>query len=100
MALWIALNELSGKLRAAQLDYYLTEKIQGAMQDYVREITGGIDKTQAVLAKAGLLYEAQKLLTEENASVPSLRELSDYTQIPAEEIRDILALQKSAEDQA
>lgn len=100
MALWIALGQIPDGMRGEDIENYLTEKVREAMENYIREVTGTFDRTQAVLGKAALLHEAQELLAKENGQEPSLRQLSEYTHIPAEEIRDILAITRSAAQEA
>lgn len=97
MALWMALSQISGEIQAEEMEIYLTQTIKEAMEDYIREVTGDTEWMQAVLGKAALLHEAQELLAKENGQEPSLRQLSEYTHIPAEEIQDILALYKEKE---
>ena len=94
MGLWMALGDCAGIERAGQMEDFLAGKVREAMECYIREVTGDADWTQAVLAKAALLHEAQELLAKENGQAPSLREISEYTHIPADEIQDILALYK------
>lgn len=100
MALWTALGQIPDGMRGEDIENYLTEKVREAMENYIREVTGTFDRTQAVLGKAALLHEAQELLAKENGQEPSLRQLSEYTHIPAEEIRDILAITRSAAQEA
>lgn len=97
LALWLALGELPVELRAADMEDYLTRAVKDGMENYIRQAGREADYEQAIVAKAALLYEAQKQLAEENGEMPSLRQLSDFTHIPAEEIRDIFALYKNGE---
>lgn len=97
MALWMALSQIPDTVQAVDMEIYLAEKVRTGMEDYIREVTGDSDWMQAVLGKAALLHEAQELLAKENGQAPSLRQLSEYTHIPAEEIQDILALYKEKE---
>lgn len=97
MALWIALGRIPEGMQAENMEEYLIREVKDAMENYIREITGDADQVQAIVGKAALLYEAQELLSKENGEVPSMRQLSEYTHIPAEEIRDILALFKNEE---
>lgn len=97
MGLWMALSQIPDGMQAVDMEDYLTGKVRDAMENYIREVTGDSDWMQAVLGKAALLHEAQELLTKENGQAPSLRQLSEYTHIPAEEIQDILALYKKTE---
>lgn len=97
MALWMALSQIPDEVHAADMEVYLAEKVRSGMENYIREVTGDSDWMQAVLAKTALLHEAQELLAKENGQAPSLRRLSEYTHIPADEIQDILALYKEKE---
>lgn len=94
MGLWLALGETPAEAKAHEMEDYLAQKVRESMESYIREVTGDADWTQAVLAKAALLHEAQELLAKENGQAPSLRQISEYTHIPADEIQDILALYK------
>lgn len=49
-----------------------------------------------MLAKMNLLHEAAKFLTEEFGRVPLVKELSEYTRISEEEIRQIMGLSEDA----
>lgn len=98
MGLWMALDEIPGGMDPGQTDTYLLGKVKEAMENYIREVCGEIDQEQAVVAKAALLYSAREHLAGENGEDPSLRQLSEFTHIPAEEIEDIFALMKNQED--
>jgi len=98
IALWIALGEISGAMTISEVDSYLENRVRNAFEEYIRETAGNVDHTQAVLAKAGLLHEAQEVLAKENGQAPSLRELSEYTHISVEEIQSILALYEQQEN--
>lgn len=67
-------------------------EIVNAMESFIDMETSGRDWENAMLAKANLLHEAAKYLTEENGSIPSEKELSEYTKIPVEEIKRITGL--------
>ena len=67
-------------------------EIASAMESFIDMETSGKDWENAVLAKANLLNEAAKYLTEENGNIPSKEELSEYTKIPVEEIKRIMGL--------
>lgn len=73
-----------------QLEAYVRE----AMEQYCRETEGTDHGESAILAKVNLVYEAQKILAEENGTIPSMQELSEYTRIPVEEVGDIMALSR------
>ncbi len=67
-------------------------EIVNAMESFIDMETSGKDWENAMLAKANLLHEAAKYLTEENGNIPSKEELSEYTKIPVEEIKRIMGL--------
>lgn len=67
-------------------------EITSAMESFIDMETSGKDWESAVLARANLLHEAAKYLTEKNGSRPSKEELSEYTRLPVEEIIKIMNL--------
>ena len=97
MGLVLALGASPADLTREGVESYLAVSVREAMENYIREVTGTTDRVQAVLGKAALLHEAQELLAKENGQTPSLRQLSEYTHIPAEEVQDILALYEKKE---
>ena len=98
MGLWLALEQLPSDLKEEQVDSYLLNCVRDAMENYIREITGEADREESVVAKAALLYSAREHLAKENGEVPSLRRLSEFTHISAEEIEDLFALMKNQEN--
>lgn len=64
------------------------------MEQYQRETEGIDSRDNTILAKVNLIHEAQKALAEDTGTIPALQELSEYTKIPVEEVRDIMALSK------
>lgn len=102
MGLLLGLNVLSGnsgeggnpRLTPADLPGLLKGAIRESMEQYLGEESGGRQQSEAVLAKVSLVHQAREFLTKEKGEAPSLRELSAYTKIPAEEISDILSLVK------
>lgn len=98
MGLWLALEQLPSDLKEEQVDSYLLNCVRDAMENYIWEITGEADREESVVAKAALLYSAREHLAKENGEVPSLRRLSEFTHISAEEIEDIFALMKNQEN--
>lgn len=102
MGLLLGLNVLSQnsgedgnpRLTPADLPGLLKGAIRESMEQYLGEESGGKQQSEAVLAKVSLVHQAREFLTKENGQAPSLRELSQYTKIPVEEISDILSLVK------
>ena len=66
------------------------------MESYIDETTTEKDWESTVLAKTNLLHEAAKYMTEEMGRVPTIEELSEYTKIAREEIKDIMGLSEDA----
>lgn len=90
MALFMVLSELCGCGETMDVDAAIDEATQKAMKSYVQELTGEKDVRNAMLGKATLVYEAQEYLAKENMQVPTLEELSDFTRIPENELKDIM----------
>lgn len=65
-----------------------------AMECYIDEMTDSKDWENTMLAKANLLHEAVKYMTEEMGRMPTLEELSEYTKISGREIKEISGLSK------
>lgn len=72
----------------------LDMEVVHAMECYIDEETASRDWENTMLAKRNLLHEAEKYLAEEMGRVPDVEELSEYTKIAPEEIRNIMALSK------
>ncbi len=100
MGLLLGLEELLGAGEQYQelaadssaMERKLESYIREAMGQYRQETEGISHGEHTILAKVNLVHEAQKVLAEENGTIPALQELSDYTRIPMEEVRDIMAL--------
>ena len=71
-------------------------EITHAMELYIDEVTASKDWESAVLAKTNLLHEATKYMAEEMGRIPTIEELSEYTKISREEIKDIMGLSEDA----
>lgn len=89
-----ALSHLLGDHEVYNIRGYIKESIQKGMEDYIDEMTVEQDWESTVVAKATLVHEAIKALTEDFGRTPSAQELSDYTKLALEEIQDILDLSK------
>ncbi len=101
MGLLLGMEELLGAGQQEELgaDAAIMEKklesfVRKAMEQYRQETQGRNSGDHTILAKVNLVHEARKVLAEENGTIPALQELSDYTRIPVEEVRDILALSR------
>lgn len=76
------------------LEDRLESCVRESMKQYRQETEGMDNGENTILAKVNLLHEARKVLAEENGTIPAMQELSDYTRIPLEEVRDIMALSR------
>lgn len=74
----------------------LEQEVITAIEQLINQETESKGQEAAMLAKTNLLHESAKYLTEENGKVPTVQELSNYTQVPVEEIRQIMGLSEDA----
>ena len=82
------------QISAADVPELLRGAVRESMEQYLGEECGEDQQSETILAKVSLVHQAQEYLTQEKGEKPSLRELSEYTRIPVEEINDILSLVK------
>lgn len=107
MGLLLGMEELlgaGGQCRELAADSDAMEErlesyVRMAMERYCQEAEGMAHRESTIVAKANFVHEAQKTLAEENGAIPALQELSDYTRIPVEEIRDIMALSRKKQEE-
>lgn len=74
----------------------LEREVINAIEQLINQETESKGQETAMLAKTNLLHESAKYLTEENGKIPTVQELSDYTHVPSEEIRQIMGLSEDA----
>ena len=74
----------------------LEQEVITAIEQLINQETESKGQEAAMLAKTNLLHESAKYLAEENGKVPTVQELSNYTQVPVEEIRQIMELSEDA----
>lgn len=74
----------------------LEQEVINAIEHLINQETESKGQETAMLAKTNLLHESAKYLTEENGRIPTVQELSDYTRVPEEEIRQIMELSEDA----
>lgn len=72
----------------------LEMEVVHAMESYIDEMTESKDWEHTMLAKANLLHEAVKYMTEEMGRMPTIGELSEYTKISEKEIKELSRLSK------
>lgn len=90
------IESLFGKKESIDGALYLKESVIMAMENLIDESMTDDDWESAVLAKTNLISEAAKFLAEDLGRVATLKELSDYTKITEDEIKDILNLSLDA----
>lgn len=93
MGLIMTVTELCNQTDAAD-EAYVLKAIEDAMIAAVDEIANEESEEDTIVAKANLIREAAKFLEEDFGHAPSIEELTNYTKIPQDEIRDILNLSK------
>lgn len=94
MGVFLALNQMLGSGKIVDFRQVLMEAAQEAMNDYLLDAAAAKDMDHSLLAKASLVYEAQKFLAENLQRMPTTAELSQYTRLPEEELLDIFAMSK------
>lgn len=97
IGLLFGLTNLLGTNQTIDLEGYLTDSIKESMEAFIDEMMTDGDQETTVVAKVTLIHEARKSLTEELGRIPTQSELSQYTKISEEEIKDILELFKEKE---
>lgn len=94
LGLLSGIQQLLGMKKVIDVEEYLKESVQQAIEDYIDEVSSDDDWENTILAKTTLINEARKALAEENAEIPTIPQLSEYTKISEQEIEDILRLSK------
>ena len=90
IAVFLALQQMLGCGKKINFEKELMMKARNAMDEYSKKMMKDTDMDQSLLAKAALVYEAQKYLAEQMQRMPSIEELSQYTKITVSEMEDIL----------
>lgn len=92
MAVFLALQQLAGSEKEKDFNLELTNVAKDAMEQYLQKTAADADMDQSILAKAALVYEARKFMTEKLQRIPSIAELSQYTKMSETELEDILII--------
>ncbi len=95
MALFLRLTELCGAGEGA-VAASLREAVEAAMKASIVELEGEDEEEKAVVGKVALVNEAKKYLATEHGREATVKELSDYTSLPEEELTDLLLLIEKA----
>lgn len=80
------------QVTVADVPELLRGAVRESMEQYLGEECGEDQENETIIGKVALVHQAQEYLTKEKGEKPSLRELSEYTKIPVEEIKDIFSL--------
>lgn len=102
MGLLLGMEELLGAREryeematdVSSMEQKIESFVREAMEQYRQETEGRNSGDHTILAKVNLVHEARKVLAEENGTIPTLQELSDFTKISVEEVSDIIALSR------
>lgn len=78
-------------------DEFLRENIKIAICAIIDD-SGELDLESSMISKTSLINEAIKVMTKDLGHAPSLEELSNYTQVPVDEVKELMALAKDAMD--
>lgn len=93
MGVFLALGSMLGK---GKMNYneQLQKAAKDAVETYLSASAAVKDMDDSLVAKAALVYEAQKYLAEEFLRMPTIAELSQYTKLSEHELENILAMAK------
>lgn len=92
MAVFLSLQQLVGSGKMTDFNQELTSAAKYAMEQYLRKTAAKEEMDQSILAKAALVYEARKFMTEKLQRIPTVAELSQYTKMSETELEDILCI--------
>jgi len=95
LAVFMSLNHMLGSGRNVDFKFVLEQAAKEAIEAYLCSAAEAADMDQSLIAKAALVYEAQKVLAQEFQRMPTIEELEQYTRISAEELEDLLALSET-----
>ncbi|MDD2981581.1 MAG: hypothetical protein PHN80_16655 [Hespellia sp.] len=96
IGLFLKLQELLGSGKMDDFDAVISASVEEAIWAYINEVGAEDDGDHTVVGKVTLVQEAKKLLEEQLEREASLKELSDYTKMDEEELREILNLAEKA----
>lgn len=92
-----ALKELTGRKQQKDPLRWIHEYVQYAVEQYLEEQLTGAEAEEQIAAKLGLLHEAAEYLAGENGTLPSVRELAEFTRLSEDEIAELARLSKDAD---
>ncbi len=85
------LSGVGNEVAVKECEKYIRERVKSSIISYIDNENASESELSAALGKASLLHEATKQLATELGRVASIEELSAYTHIPEDEIRDIVS---------
>ena len=85
------------KIIMDDIEDLLTDAVTDAVKSYVSMMTGEEDSQNTVVGKVNLVKEAQKYLESQNGTAPGIEELSEFTKMSVQELRDVLDIMAKAE---
>ena len=80
------------EITLSAVEVKLEAYVREAMEGFFQQEESTVYQEKLLLAKVNFIHEAQKLLAEENFTIPTIQELADYTRMPEEEVRAVLSL--------
>lgn len=86
------IKQLLGTNQKIDVQEYLRESVQQALENYIDEEMNDDDMENSIVSKITLINEAKKALAEENGTIPTVAEIADFTKIPEHEIANFLRL--------
>ncbi|MDO5520054.1 MAG: sigma-70 domain-containing protein [bacterium] len=89
---------VGASISAKEVPAALLDSINQAMIEFIDEYSEEEDLETTVLAKTNLIYEAKKALAETLGREASMEELCNYTNMPLEEVTDIITLAEAKKD--
>lgn len=104
MGLYMELTNLSelisrgeDKILMDDIETMLTDAVTDAVKAYVSMMTGEEDNQNTVVGKVNLVKEAHKYLENQNGKAPEIAELSEFTKMSEDELKDVLDIMQKAE---
>lgn len=88
ITLLLKLQELAG-CGNADVEMELEAAVEQGVMNYASEMNSERELENTVLGKVSLIHEAKKMLQVEKGHEPTLAELSDYTKMTIEELKEL-----------
>lgn len=98
MALLLKLQDLCGSKETVDVENLLEQAVEEGVMSYASEISSERELENTIVGKISLVHEAKKLLSEEKGHYPTMEELSEYTKMSVEELKDLEDMLKRIDD--